>query len=364
MNNFKVSVICIPGFLLSMFVVLSTAFAGPLYDNYYELKGIYPQFFQRLLDTKETNDTQIRDWLGEIDFLLSGNYEVINNTNFSSELNSILINTYLMPEHKAVWKAITAAYTQELSAFLADNGLSGDLAGFYYAVKDVFLDSIVVVDPRPDNLLNNNEPVMVSLNGSLFGVGYYYTLDGSEPTTLSGLYNGAPIGVSQIAGPKTLKVIAAKNNTTGDVFDFTYARCTVNGVVRQEATELRRARVFLELDGKEYDASVDSQGNFLLNSVPAGNRIFRIVSEKYLPVRIQVKLEPGQAALLPEYTMRAGDLNGDGKIELADLGVLSTSYGKKMGGDSAYDAADINEDGIVDLVDLGWLATNYGMSAD
>ena len=58
-----------------------------------------------------------------------------------------------------------------------------------------------------------------------------------------------------------------------------------------------------------------------------------------------------------------GDLNLDGKINLADLVILAHAYGSKPGDPNWNPAADINDVGQVNLADLVTLATHYGQSA-
>ncbi|MCB9838632.1 MAG: hypothetical protein H6813_04770 [Phycisphaeraceae bacterium] len=53
-----------------------------------------------------------------------------------------------------------------------------------------------------------------------------------------------------------------------------------------------------------------------------------------------------------------GDINADGVVDTADLGILLGSFG-----DVGASPADINEDGIVDTADLGILLSNFGMSS-
>ncbi|MAD20162.1 MAG: hypothetical protein CMJ52_08235 [Planctomycetaceae bacterium] len=60
--------------------------------------------------------------------------------------------------------------------------------------------------------------------------------------------------------------------------------------------------------------------------------------------------ELGDAALV-------GDLNGDGVVNAADLGLLIVAWGPC--GKGAPCAADLNEDGIVDAADLGFLFANW-----
>jgi hypothetical protein len=52
----------------------------------------------------------------------------------------------------------------------------------------------------------------------------------------------------------------------------------------------------------------------------------------------------------------AGDLNGDGVVDVIDLGILAMNY-DGTGKDRAH--GDLNGDGVVDVVDLGILATYY-----
>lgn len=56
----------------------------------------------------------------------------------------------------------------------------------------------------------------------------------------------------------------------------------------------------------------------------------------------------------------AGDANGDGHVNYADLLLIASSYGRHSG-DYGYDPrADLSGDGRVDYADLLLLATNYG----
>ncbi len=56
-----------------------------------------------------------------------------------------------------------------------------------------------------------------------------------------------------------------------------------------------------------------------------------------------------------------GDANGDGIVDVTDLGILATHYGT-VGG-ATWAEADFTGEGTVDVSDLGILATNYGTTA-
>ncbi|MBN2295425.1 MAG: PEP-CTERM sorting domain-containing protein [Pirellulales bacterium] len=56
-----------------------------------------------------------------------------------------------------------------------------------------------------------------------------------------------------------------------------------------------------------------------------------------------------------------GDTNGDGNVDVVDLGQLAAHYGMSSG--ATWADADFNHDGAVDVVDLGTLAAHYGTTS-
>lgn len=56
-----------------------------------------------------------------------------------------------------------------------------------------------------------------------------------------------------------------------------------------------------------------------------------------------------------------GDANGDGAVDVGDLGILAANYGTTSG--ATPREGDFNGDGAVDVGDLGILAANYGTQA-
>ena len=56
-------------------------------------------------------------------------------------------------------------------------------------------------------------------------------------------------------------------------------------------------------------------------------------------------------------TLIPGDANGDGMVNVGDLGILAANYG---GSDKTWAQGDFNGDGVVNVGDLGILAANYG----
>ncbi len=59
----------------------------------------------------------------------------------------------------------------------------------------------------------------------------------------------------------------------------------------------------------------------------------------------------------------AGDVNGDGVVDAADLYELSTAYGSELGEPNWNPNCDINGDGRVDALDMFTLCKNFGKAA-
>jgi len=60
------------------------------------------------------------------------------------------------------------------------------------------------------------------------------------------------------------------------------------------------------------------------------------------------------------YVLTPGDANGDGVVNVVDLGILATNYG--VTGTATWSMGDFNSDTKVDVVDLGVMSTYYGQA--
>jgi hypothetical protein len=68
---------------------------------------------------------------------------------------------------------------------------------------------------------------------------------------------------------------------------------------------------------------------------------------------------PLASDVVADFTVLAGDANGDAKVDIADLGILATNWQKSP---RTFGQGDFNRDRVVDIADLGILATSWQRS--
>ena len=109
-----------------------------------------------------------------------------------------------------------------------------------------------------------------------------------------------------------------------------------------------------------YYAVTGNGGEYGFEHIPAGVWSAVARHEGYLSaLRYPVTVLPGQDALLPELTLRSGDVNGDCAIDLFDLVLVALAYNPY--GPASDPRADLNADGVVNLLDLVLVSTNYSL---
>ena len=85
-------------------------------------------------------------------------------------------------------------------------------------------------------------------------------------------------------------------------------------------------------------------------SVPAGN----VISEN--PAAGSNVAAGSAVNLVVSRGALAGDLNGDGTVNCADIAIVKASFNKRTGQPGFDVRADVNRDGIVNVIDLSTVA--------
>lgn len=167
-----------------------------------------------------------------------------------------------------------------------------------------------------------------------------------------------------------------KNTKRNNTLTFRLKKeCEVTGHVTVQNPHAEMTVLLMDKDEVVYTTSLagDGTGNdvaFVLDHVLSGvyDMVIRVkgcldVVIHNLPLNEDMDLASNLNEAISHVTPVAGDVNGDGSVDLSDVAVLTSSanYGKNME-DALNKEADINGDGSFDLADLAILtsSSNYG----
>jgi len=107
-------------------------------------------------------------------------------------------------------------------------------------------------------------------------------------------------------------------------------------------------------------ATTNDAGEFVVSGVPVGT--FPIVARVagYLASVGQVTISSVNPNAVSNMLLLSGDINGDGRIDILDVVIVSQALGNAVG-DPRFDArADVNADGKIDIIDLVATTRNIG----
>ncbi|MFN8499993.1 MAG: S8 family serine peptidase [Anaerolineae bacterium] len=128
----------------------------------------------------------------------------------------------------------------------------------------------------------------------------------------------------------------------------------VSGVVKLEG---RASHAGAQISVGAQSATTAADGSFSVMLAP-GDYTITARHALYLDSQAAITVDGSPAVTLPGVTLMAGDVNGDGVIDLRDLVTLAANYGQSV--PPADARADLNGDGAIDLLDLVMLGFNYG----
>lgn len=99
---------------------------------------------------------------------------------------------------------------------------------------------------------------------------------------------------------------------------------TIQGVVHLEGRQSSLG-VFLEVGGEIYHA--DATGAYTIEAT-GGEVDIMVMAPGHVPVSIpRAQVETGQVLVIPELTLRFGDGNGDGTVDILDISMAAGNFG-------------------------------------
>jgi hypothetical protein len=136
--------------------------------------------------------------------------------------------------------------------------------------------------------------------------------------------------------------------------DFTGATLTITVVVVDGTLAgrvLACKPVTVSLDSQQVTA--DASGNFSF-SAPAGTYTVNASAQGFLSAQGPATLTAGTTTTMPQISLSAGDINGNGVVDQFDAMTIGMSYNT-----TTPAAADLNCDSSINVLDLELLASNY-----
>jgi alpha-L-arabinofuranosidase len=161
--------------------------------------------------------------------------------------------------------------------------------------------------------------------------------------------------VSLAPNDPDLKVLATKNLTTNEMailaINFGKIGRKIGFVSSQGTNLMLQNRKYIH--GDSMFANNEQTLEITLKNETLQNQISEVIVPGYSVTLF--------SAGVPDETRGSGDANGDGMVDVGDLGILAANYG---GSGKSWAQGDFNGDGLVDVGDLGILAANYGTGSN
>lgn len=99
-------------------------------------------------------------------------------------------------------------------------------------------------------------------------------------------------------------------------------------------------------------------GSFRFDNLAPGSYAVQIYGEGYMALIKSFDVSSA-GTVLPAITLRAGDTNGDQRIDLTDAALIGANFG--LMGSTVPPNADINRDTAVNIIDLALIGGNFGL---
>ncbi len=107
------------------------------------------------------------------------------------------------------------------------------------------------------------------------------------------------------------------------------------------------------------DTNWYSENQWIVPSGIDGQQLTVDVAIRYKGTQTELGKDNTQATIMPGFP---GDVNGNGSVDLADLGAVAGAFHAEQGAPNWDPIADLNGDGVVDIYDLVQVGMNFGNS--
>ncbi len=107
------------------------------------------------------------------------------------------------------------------------------------------------------------------------------------------------------------------------------------------------------VDSRLSDVQADFQASFVNNTFTSREKVQLLVP----PKEFYGNLDVNGTFIIP------ADINGDGRVDMRDLGLASRLYGLTVDSEYWNPSADVIQDGVIDMRDIGFVARFFGIGS-
>lgn len=171
--------------------------------------------------------------------------------------------------------------------------------------------------------------------------------DGSGSVSFTYIPKSTPdslvlLGVEGQSGPILLATVESKGVTV------------TGSVAYQGATSTATVALKDKNSGEVvYSTNTDNSGAYTLTSVATGEYNLYVTKASYLTYTLAVSISEEMTLPTVDIKRMAGDIDGSGKVNTADLTVLLRNF------NTAHDASDLDKSGKVNTTDLSALLSSF-----
>ncbi len=213
---------------------------------------------------------------------------------------------------------------------------------------DETLTSLVSVDSNPDNTFildsDTNSVSGVGMGYATYTLGYMPAVRDVAVTSMS-LSNNTPRQGRNV----TITVAVLNNGTMPETFEVTLTFDSTliaawNVLDLQPGNMTTLTFIWNTTAGTIDDHTITASAALVPSDTDPTN------NEKSKPLTIISPTEPNT------------DINGDGKVDMVDIAMVSHAFGTQEGDARWILAADINSDGVINMIDIATVARDFGKS--
>lgn len=124
------------------------------------------------------------------------------------------------------------------------------------------------------------------------------------------------------------------------------------------SVEGQEVTVTVSIDGRSISSS-SLDGSFSFEQLRDGVFTMTVNSDNHVAACTTVEIINGEVVSVEELELIAGDVTGDGIIDIGDISAVSAKYGLTSSDDAFDEIMDLNRDGLINIQDISIIGSHF-----